>query len=212
MRNFVDEIVLAILCCLLSLLASKSEIAIVGLLAAVVLICICAYANKPVRISAQILFCLCAIVIGDVFFYLPVVVYLALRERSWLVRLIWIAPLVGVMALNASGVTGSYGIGLQVQGSLIAEGLAASGIADAFEVVVSVEVLLCAIAVVLAVRNLRETSEREAYRFAYDNLREGYLSLTQAAGQNTEEDNETARLIAHEAERFADLTERETIR
>ena len=208
MRNFVDEIVLAILCCLLSLLASKSEIAIVGLLAAVVLICICAYANKPVRISAQILFCLCAIVIGDVFFYLPVVVYLALRERSWLVRLIWIAPLVGVMALNASGVTGSYGIGLQVQGSLIAEGLAASGIADAFEVVVSVEVLLCAIAVVLAVRNLRETSEREAYRFAYDNLREGYLSLTQAAGQNTEEDNETARLIAHEAERFADLTER----
>ena len=31
----------------------------------------------------------------------------------------------------------------------------------------------------------------------------------QAAGQNTEEDNETARLIAHEAERFADLTERE---
>lgn len=75
--------------------------------------------------------------------------------------------------------------------------------------VVGVEVLLCAIAVVLAVRNLRETSEREAYRFAYDDLREGYLSLMQAAGQNTEEDNETARLIAHEAERFADLTERE---
>ena len=108
-----------------------------------------------------------------------------------------------------SGVTGSYGIGLQVQGSLIAEGLAAAGIADAFEVVVGVEVLLCAIAVVLAVRNLRETSEREAYRFAYDDLREGYLSLMQAAGQNTEEDNEIARLIAHEAERFADLTERE---
>ena len=162
-----------------------SEIAIVGLLAAVVLICICAYANKPVRISAQILFCLCAIVVGDIFFYLPAVVYLALHERSWLVRLIWIAPLVGVMALNASGVTRSYGIGLQVQGSLIAEGLAAAGIADAFEVVVSVEVLLCAIAVVLAVRNLRETSEREAYRFAYDDLREGYLSLMQAAGQNT---------------------------
>ena len=206
MRNFVDEIVLALLCCLFSLLASKSEIAIVGLLATVVLICICAYANKLVRISAQILFCLCAAVIGDVFFYLPAVVYLALHERSWLVRLIWIAPLVGVMALNASGVTGSYGIGLQVQGSLIAEGLAAAGIADAFEVVVSVEVLLCAIAVVLAVRNLRETSEREAYRFAYDDLREGYLSLMQAAGQNTEEGNETARLIAHEAER---LTERE---
>lgn len=209
MRNFVDEIVLALLCCLFSLLASKSEIAIVGLLATVVLICICAYANKLVRISAQILFCLCAAVIGDVFFYLPAVVYLALHERSWLVRLIWIAPLVGVMALNASGVTGSYGIGLQVQGSLIAEGLAAAGIADAFEVVVSVEVLLCAIAVVLAVRNLRETSERKAYRFAYDDLREGYLSLMQAAGQNTEEGNETARLIAHEAERFADLTERE---
>ena len=66
MRNFVDEIVLALLCCLFSLLASKSEIAIVGLLAAVVLICICAYANKPVRISAQILFCLCAIVVGDI--------------------------------------------------------------------------------------------------------------------------------------------------
>lgn len=111
MRNFVDEIVLALLCCLFSLLASKSEIAIVGLLAAVVLICICAYANKPVRISAQILFCLCAIVVGNIFFYLPAVVYLALHERSWLVRLIWIAPLVGVMALNASGVTGSYGIG-----------------------------------------------------------------------------------------------------
>ena len=173
MRNFVDEIVLALHCCLLSLLASKSEIAIVGLLATVVLICICAYANKPVRISAQILFCLCAIMVGDIFFYLPVVVYLALRERSWLVRLIWIAPLVGVMALNASGVTGSYGIGLQVRGSLIAEGLAAAGIAGAFEVVMSIEVLLCAIAVVLAVRNLRETSEREAYRFAYDDLREG---------------------------------------
>lgn len=89
MRNFVDEIVLALLCCLFSLLAGKSEIAIVGPLAAVVLICICAYANKPVRISAQVLFYLCAIVIGDVFFYLPVVVYLALRERSWLVRLLW---------------------------------------------------------------------------------------------------------------------------
>lgn len=209
MRNFVDEIVLAILCCLVSLLASKSDLAIVGVLAAVVLISICAYANKPVRISAQVLFYLCATMIGDVFFYLPVVVYLALRERSWLVRLIWIAPLVGVMALNASGVTGSYGIGLQVRGSLIAEGLTAAGIAGAFEVVMSIEVLLCAIAVVLAVRNLRETSERESYRFAYDDLREGYLSLMQAAGQNTEEDNETARLIAHEAERFADLTERE---
>ena len=209
MRNFVDEIVLALLCCLFSLLASKSEIAIVGLLATVVLICICAYANKPVRISAQILFCLCAAVIGDVFFYLPAVVYLALHERSWLVRLIWIAPLVGVMALNASGVTGSYGIGLQVQGSLIAEGLAAAGIAGGVEVVVGVEVLLCAVGVGLAVRSLRETSEREAYRLAYDDLREGYLSLMQAAGQNTEEDNETARLIAHEAERFADLTERE---
>lgn len=144
MRNFVDEIVLALLCCLFSLLASKSEIAIVGCSPAVVLIRICAYANKPVRISAQILFCLCAIVVGNIFFYLPAVVYLALHERSWLVRLIWIAPLVGVMALNASGVTGSYGIGLQVQGSLIAEGLAAAGIADAFEVVVGVEVLLCA--------------------------------------------------------------------
>ena len=142
MRNFVDEIVLAILCCLFSLLASKSEIAIVGVLAAVVLICICAYANKPVRISAQVLFYLCAIMIGDVFFYLPVVVYLALRERSWLVRLLWIAPLVGAMALNASVVTGLYGIGLQVQGSLIAEGLAASGIASAFEAVMGIEVLL----------------------------------------------------------------------
>lgn len=127
MRNFVDEIVLALLCCLFSLLASKSEIAIVGLLATVVLICICAYANKPVRISAQILFCLCAAVIGDVFFYLPAVVYLALHERSWLVRLIWIAPLVGVMALNASGVTGSYGIGLQVQGLLLQKGLLRQG-------------------------------------------------------------------------------------
>lgn len=214
MRNFVDEIVLAILCCLVSLLANKSDLAIVGVLAAVVLISICAYANKPVRISAQVLFYLCAIMIGDVFFYLPVVVYLALRERSWLVRLLWVAPLVGVMALNASGVTGSYGIGLQVRGSLIAEGLTAegltaAGIAGAFEVAMSIEVLLCVIAVVLAVRNLRETSEREAYRFAYDDLREGYLSLMQATAQNTEENNETAQLIAHEAERFADLTERE---
>ena len=58
-------------------------------------------------------------------------------------------------------------------------------------------------------RNLRETSEREAYRFAYDNLREGYLSLMQATAQSAEEDRETAQLIAHEAERFADLTERE---
>ena len=209
MRNFVDEIVLAILCCLFSLLASKSDLAIVGLLATVVLICICAYANKPVRISVQILFSLCTIVVGDIFFYLPVVVYLALRERSWLVRLIWIAPLVGVMALNASGVTGSYGIGLQVRGSLIAEGLTAAGIAGAFEVVMSIEVLLCAIAVVLAVRNLRETSERESYRFAYDDLREGYLSLMHATAHSAEEDRETAQLIAHEAERFADLTERE---
>lgn len=209
MRNFVDEIVLAILCCSFSLLASKSELAIVGLLAAVVLICICAYASKPVRISAHVLFYLCAIVISSIFFYLPVVVYLALRERSWLVRLLWITPLVGVMALNASGVTESYGIGLQLQGSLIATGLAARGIASAFGAVMGIEVLLCAIAVVLAVRNLRETSEREAYRFAYDDLREGYLSLIQAAAQNTEANNETAQLIAHETERFADLTERE---
>lgn len=165
MRNFVDEIVLALLCCLFSLLAGKSEIAIVGPLAAVVLICICAYANKPVRISAQVLFYLCAIVIGDVFFYLPVVVYLALRERSWLVRLLWIAPLVGAMALNASGVTGSYGIGLQVQGSLIAEGLAASGIANAFETVMGIEVLLCAIAVVLAVRNLARDERARSIPF-----------------------------------------------
>lgn len=209
MRNFVDEIVLAILCCLFSLLASKSDLAIVGVLAAVVLISICAYANKPVRISAQVLFYLCAIMIGDVFFYLPVVVYLALRERPWLVRLLWIAPLVGVIALNAFGVTGSYGIGLQLQGSLIAAGLAALGIAGAFEAVMGIEVLLCAIAVVLAVRNLRETSEREAYRFAYDDLREGYLSLMHATAHSAEEDRETAQLIAHEAERFADLTERE---
>lgn len=127
MRNFVDEIVLALLCCLFSLLASKSEIAIVGLLATVVLICICAYANKLVRISAQILFCLCAAVIGDVFFYLPAVVYLALHERSWLVRLIWIAPLVGVMALNASGVTGRTASACKCRGLLLQKGLLRQG-------------------------------------------------------------------------------------
>ncbi|MBS6248623.1 MAG: response regulator transcription factor [Eggerthella sp.] len=113
------------------------------------------------------------------------------------------------MALNASGVTGSYSIGLQLQGSLIAAGFAALDIPGVFEAVVSIETLLCAIAVVLAVRNLRETSEREAYRFAYDDLREGYLSLIQAAVQSAEKDNETAQLLAHETERFADLTERE---
>ncbi len=209
MRSFIDEIVLTILCCLFSLLASKSELAIVGLLAAVVLICICSCASKSVRISVQVLFYLCAIVISDIFFYLPVVVYLALRERPWLVRLLWIAPLVSAMALNASGVTGSYSIGLQLQGSLIAAGFAALDIPGVFEAVVSIETLLCAIAVVLAVRNLRETSEREAYRFAYDDLREGYLSLIQAAVQSAEKDNETAQLLAHETERFADLTERE---
>ncbi len=65
----------------------------------------------------------------------------------------------------------------------------------------TVTAALCLAAALLAIADVQNGSEREGLRFAYDDLREKNIALQETLRQTPTPD--------HEAEAFADLTERE---
>ena len=99
MEEYVDEIILMAACVATSLLVADANLVIVGLLLSVALVSICSIATTPYRNVAQVTFLVCTLVLSPAFFFLPVCAYVMLHERRWLLRVIWVAPLVAALSV-----------------------------------------------------------------------------------------------------------------
>lgn len=148
MDEVVDEIAILVLCVMLLIWQGVDFFAPVGCAAVVAMACLCHCLMAPGRVGVQCLFYIGAAFWTDFAIYLPVAVYAALRERSWVVRLLWLVPL----AVQV------------VRGVLL-------------PVVLLCLAVLCAVAAVMAIRAVRSRSERDGLRFAYDDMRERQLAL-----------------------------------
>ncbi len=172
MDDLIDEIALIVICFIFAICVGSSNFAVVGVLASIVLVSICKFANEPIRVVLQIVFYVCGAVLSEVLFYIPVAVYLSMHESRWIERFVWVVP--NVYLFVVSGATK----------------------------VIVLEFILCLVASGFAIRNIREQIKREGYRFAYDELREDYLTFVNEQPKTDEED------CSH-SERFDGLTERE---
>lgn len=183
MDEGIDKIALVVICGILAILSESSEFGVAGALASVILVCICALAKPAIRIIALTAFSICAVFSTDLAFFLPVAAYLSMHEHIWSVRLVWLLPLV----ICAS----QYRLATSLPPSTTA-----------------MVAILCAVASCLAIHSIRIASDMSGSLFAYDNLRERYLSLLQQMKQssNTDATQEIQRI---ENECFAGLTERE---
>ncbi len=195
-NDIADEISILFLCALAALFVGGSPFIIAGFLAAVVLVCVCWLAKAPAAHAAQWLFCVAAMLFHPLTCFLPVVAYLSMHERAWTLRLPWLASL---------GVTACASLAFAFNGGSGFLGAALSDLA-APAVQLVVVAVLCAIATVLAVRDVRESSERRGLRFACDDLRERNIALQAKLNAAAATDNDQQ---SHEAEVFSDLTERE---
>lgn len=186
MEEYVDEIILMAACVATSLLVADANLVIVGLLLSVALVSICSIATTPYRNVAQVTFLVCALVLSPAFFFLPVCAYVMLHERRWLLRVIWVAPLVAAFCL----------------GLVSSVGCAAS-------------LLVCAAAVLLGVKDARVRAGYAGMQFAFDDLRERNLKLladhdARLTGKETVGTEVAARDARLEAMGpFGSLTERE---
>lgn len=180
MEEFLDEIVVMVLCTALGAWQWADPFLVAGAAAAVALASLCHLLGPAGRIAALCLFVAAATLVPACTPFLPLAAYEALHERPWAVRLLWAAPL---------AILGAFGV-------IPAPALLADG-------------ALCAIAALLAVRDVRERSERQGLRFAYDDLRERALDLRDQRDQALAACNDAAEPANHEAEAFWDLTQRE---
>lgn len=184
MDDLVDEIALIAICFSFGILAGNGNFAIVGMLMSVALVSIRKFAREPLRLASQIVFYICAIFLSDVFFYIPVAAYISMHEKRWIERVLWVVPFFCVYVL----------------GRVMPELVVGTSVVS-LEVLV-LEFILCVTATGLAVRNARQQIEREGYRYAYDELREDYLSCARRQSEAEVGDD-------IQSERFAGLTERE---
>ena len=152
MNTLLDEIIMLLLCTVLVVFFATPQAGIVAFLLAVILICACWLAHPNVKVVALALACMLPLVLSSWIAFLGLVAYLALHQRSWVVRLFWIVPLVGVTALSTTSPQ-----------------------------LAALSVLICAIAVLLAIRDVRTASEIAGLRFAYDEVRERYLNQKPAS-------------------------------
>ncbi len=173
MNTLLDEIIVLLLCTVLVVFFATPHTGIVAFLLAVILACVCWLARPSIRVVALAAACVLPFVLGSWIAFLGLVTYLALHQRSWIVRLAWIVPLVGVALLP---------------------------IASPQLVVLSA--LICTVAVLLAIRDIRTASEITGLRFAYDEVRERYLHQTPATSAATTNPTPTQSYLS-------DLTKRE---
>lgn len=142
MERIIDEIMLLALCVALMVSEPASAFAIIGMLAAMVVVCVC-----EVSPIASIRYaCICAYVASALFLPellapLPLVAYECVAQRSSVVRFVWIVVL--LFDLVRFGWWPLAGV-----------------------------VLLCGIASAMAVRTARNLAERSAMRSIRDGLRE----------------------------------------
>lgn len=183
MDDFVDQIMLLALCGLLLLGTPTEPFAVAAALAAVALGCLrpaCAplwlrYAAMGAFLAATMAWSFWAI-------FLPLVAYAGLRERSWPLRLAWIAALAAALARQQLPPSAELGIAV-----------------------------LCAVAAILAIRQTRNAAERQAMQAARDGLRERLMELTTSSTPAAMPLGEAAPSEgkAVYAGIFGDLTERE---
>ncbi len=191
MERIVDEIMLLALCVALMVFEPASAFAIIGVLAAVVVVCVCEV--SPV-VSIRYA-CICAYAASALFFPellipLPLVAYECVAQRSSVIRLVWIVVLLfGLVSLGWWPLAGVL--------------------------------LLCGIAFAMAVRTARNLAERNAMRSIRDGLREQlnvaqlYESAASRPGSveqsNTKEDMSSAGNRLREAAGLTGLKTSEAI-
>ena len=93
MEDYLDEMSLFALCCVLLIAHPFDPFAIAGLLAAVTMVC-ASNASAPVRIGVEVAFTTIACASSALFAFLPVAAYRLMHERPWAVRLAWVVPLI----------------------------------------------------------------------------------------------------------------------
>lgn len=180
MEEWIDDIAIIGACTVLLAGQWGGAYSVSGFLAAVTLVCLHRVMCRPWRAIPLAVFLAVAAVAPALCLFLPVATYQCLHERPWALRFVWLVPLAAVT----------------LQGLLPVQALWAVAVMGAF-------------AALLAVRDVRQRSERDGLRFAYDDLRERSLALREerdqalraASGESAEE--------TREEEVFSDLTKRE---
>lgn len=186
MEEYADEIILLAACTAVSLLFGNAALAIIGILLAVSLACVCEMTRPGYRLVAQVVFIACALFFAPVLFFLPVCAYAMLHERAWALRVLWLVPLV-VAPLSGE-----------------VSGIACVAVA-----------CVCAAAVLMGIKDARMRAERLGMQFAFDDLRERNLGLlaerealatTEAEGKPSAP---SAGVLSQATGPFCSLTERE---
>lgn len=183
MEDLMDEMTVLALCCALLLWQPAEPFAVAAALGAIILCCLRpAGAPLVARAAAQLAFLAATAAWPFWSLFLPVGVYVGLRERPWPLRLAWAA------ALAAS----------------IGRGLLTPAMACSLTV-------LCAVAAALAVRASRSQAERAALRRRGDSLRERMLQLAEGPAMPSSDASAATSPAGHpdDPEPFDDLTERE---
>ena len=137
MEEYFDEIILLVACAAVSLCFADANHVVIGILLSISLVCICDMAGLRWRIIAQLAFLICTLC-----------AYAMLHERMWLLRVVWVVPLVAAL---------SFGGCAAVECAVIA--------------------IACAAAVLMGVKDARVHAECAGMRFAFDDLRERNLEL-----------------------------------
>ena len=148
MEEYFDEIILLVACAAVSLCFADANHVVIGILLSVSLVCICDMMGPSWRVVAQLAFLICTLALPSVLPFLPVCAYAMLHERMWLLRVVWVVPLVA--ALSFGGCTA-------VECAVIA--------------------IACAAAMLMGIKDARVHAECAGMRFAFDDLRERNLEL-----------------------------------
>ena len=148
LEEYFDEIILTVACAAMSLCFADANHMVIGILLSVSLVCICDMMGSSWRVVAQLAFLVCARALPSVLPFLPVCAYAMLHERMWLLRVVWVVPLMAVL---------SFGGCTAVERAVIA--------------------IACAAAVLMGIKDARVHAECAGMRFAFDDLRERNLEL-----------------------------------
>lgn len=170
MHTLIDEIIILALCVALLAGTLPSSLGVVALLSAIIFICICWLAPHKVQVFTLIISCLCPLVFSQFAPLLALIAYVSLHEHSWTLRLLWVASLITATIMGFTSLQ-----------ALITTWL------------------LCGVSTLLAIRDIRSNSELAGLKFAYDDIRERYLSQ-----QNNAHTPSKPQLDC-----FSDLTKRE---
>lgn len=147
MEEYFDEACLIALCCLAIALGTASPFGVIGLLAAIIIVCAQNAVRPLASMAAQTAFALAACLSEDLFAFLPVAAYAMLHGRAWPIRLGWLLPVLCQLAHPGPSAS------------------------------LAAVCVLLAVAAALAIKDRRVSSERVMTRSALDALRERTRTL-----------------------------------